>query len=100
MMIDHHTRTTNATVAAARSAGMNPPPPMLMQSDMIARLQGLSGAAFDREYARQQVMAHQMALALHQNYARSGDTPGLRMTASAAMPVVRGHLDQIRGMRL
>ena len=102
MMIDHHTRTTAATMAAAQAAGMNPPPPMLMpmQQEMIARLEGLNGAAFDREYARQQVAAHQMALALHQNYARAGDTPSLRASAAAAVPVVRGHLDQIRGIRM
>lgn len=102
MMEDHHRRTTAATVAAARGAGMNPPPPVLlpMQQQMIARLQALSDAAFDREYFRQQIVAHEMALALHQNYARAGDTPALRASAAAAVPVVRGHLDQARGMRM
>jgi putative membrane protein len=102
MMIDHHTRTTAATMAAAQAAGMNPPAPMLMpmQQQMIARLEALNGAAFDREYVRQQVTAHEMALALHENYARAGDTPSLRATAGAAVPVVRGHLAQARGMRM
>ncbi|HZF42771.1 MAG TPA: DUF4142 domain-containing protein [Sphingomonadaceae bacterium] len=102
MMIDHHTRTTAATMAAARAAGLNPPPPMLMPKEaaMIARLQNLNGAAFDREYKTQQTMAHQMALALHSNYAKAGDTPSLRATANAAVPVVRGHLAQIRAMRM
>jgi putative membrane protein len=82
--------------------GMNPPAPMLlpMQQQMIARLEALNGAAFDREYVRQQVTAHEMALALHENYARAGDTPALRATAAAAVPVVRGHLGQARGMRM
>ena len=102
MLIDHHTRTSAATMAAAQAAGMSPPPPMLMPKEaaMIARLEALNGAAFDREYVRQQVAAHQMALALHQNYAKAGDTPSLRATAAAAVPVVRGHLDQARGMRM
>jgi putative membrane protein len=102
MMIDHHTRTTQATMAAAQGAGMSPPPPMLMpmHRDMIARLQGLNGAAFDREYARQQRVAHEMALALHQNYARAGDTPSLRTSAASAVPVVQGHLTQLRGIRM
>ena len=102
MMIDHHTRTTQATVAAAQAAGMTPPPPTLMpmQRDMIARLQGLNGAAFDREYLSQQRTAHQMALALHQNYARSGDTPSLRQSAATAVPVVQGHIAQLRDMRI
>jgi putative membrane protein len=102
MMIDHHSRTTQATMAAAQAAGMAPPPPVLMpmQREMIARLQSLSGAAFDREYLRQQVIAHGMALALHQNYARAGDTPVLRSSAASAVPVVQGHLTQARAIRM
>jgi putative membrane protein len=37
-----------------------------------------------------------MALALHANYARNGDTPGLRQVAAAATPVVQVHLDRAR----
>jgi len=102
MMIDHHTQTTAATMAAARAAGMNPPPPELMpmQRAMIARLQGLNGAAFDREYRTQQITAHRMALNLHSNYASSGDTPSLKTSASSAVPIVQQHLTEIQGMTL
>jgi len=102
MMIDHHTQTTAATMAAARTAGLTPPPPALMpmQREMIARLQALQGAAFDREYASQQLTAHQMALELHQNYARSGDTPSLKGSAATAVPIVQQHLTQLRGIQL
>ena len=102
MMIEHHAQTTAATTAAARSAGMNPPPPELMpmQRDMIARLQGLNGAAFDREYRTQQIAAHRMALTLHSNYASSGDTPSLKTSASSAVPIVQQHLTEIEGMTL
>jgi len=101
MMIDHHTKTTQATTAAARAAGLTPPPPSLMpmQQEMITRLQGLNGAEFDREYARQQLAAHEMALALHENYASAGDTPSLKTSATAAVPIVRQHLTQVRGMQ-
>jgi putative membrane protein len=40
-----------------------------------------------------------MALALHSNYARAGDTPSLRATAATAVPLVQQHLDQARRMR-
>jgi len=101
MMIDHHTQTTQATTAAARAAGLTPPPPRLMpmQQEMIARLQGLNGAEFDREYTRQQLAAHEMALALHENYASAGDTPSLKTSAASAVSIVRQHLTQVRGMR-
>jgi putative membrane protein len=100
MMIDHHTKTTQQVTAAARAAGLTPPPPQLEpeQARMIAELQPLSGAAFDRAYVRQQRMAHEMALALHSNYAERGDTPSLRQAAATAVPIVRQHLERVRAM--
>jgi putative membrane protein len=71
-----------------------------MQAQMMAELRATSGANFDRVFVRQQVQAHEMALALHSNYAARGDTPALRAVASAAVPVVRQHLEQARGMNM
>jgi putative membrane protein len=101
MLITHHTQTTQATMAAAQASGMTPPPPMLMpmQQRMIQQLQSASAASFDRVYLTQQVPAHEMALALHSNYARNGDTPALRTTASTAVPLVQQHLTEARRMR-
>lgn len=100
MLVEHHTATTQQLTAAATAAGTPPSPSLMpMQAEMIGQLQGANGAAFDRMYMRQQVPAHQMALALHQNYARSGDTPSLRAVASAAVPVVSQHLDRARQLR-
>jgi putative membrane protein len=100
MMIEHHTMTTQQVTAAARAAGMTPQPPALEphQQTMIAELQGLSGAAFDAAYVRQQRTAHDMALALHSNYAKDGDTRELRATADKAVPIIRRHIEQLRSM--
>jgi putative membrane protein len=100
MLIEHHTMTTEQVTAAARAAGMNPPPPQLMpmQQRMLDELRAASNAEFDRTYVRQQIPAHEMALALHSNYARSGDTPSLRAAASGAVPIVTQHLQQARQM--
>ena len=102
MMTDHHSRTTAATIAAARASGINPPPPQLlpMQRAMLARLQALNGVAFDLEYLRQQRTAHQMALALHSHFARAGNAMPLRSSAATAVPVVRQHLAQLGGIRI
>jgi putative membrane protein len=101
MLVTHHTQTTQATMQAAQAAGLNPPPPMLMsmQRRMLDQLRRASGASFDRLYFTQQVPAHEMALALHTNYSRSGDTPSLRATAASAIPIVQQHLDGARRMR-
>jgi putative membrane protein len=68
---------------------------MPMQEQMIAELQNARGN-LDQVYMRQQVQAHEMALALHSNYARNGDTPALRAVASAAAPIIQQHLDRAR----
>jgi putative membrane protein len=92
--------TTQQLTAAATAAGTPPSPSLMpMQAEMISQLQGENGAGFDQLYLRQQVQAHEMALALHQNYARNGDTPTLRTVAQAAVPIVRQHLDRARSLR-
>jgi putative membrane protein len=98
MLVTHHTQTTQQLTTAAQAAGMSPPPPMLMpmQQRMMEELQQASGANFDRVYMRQQVPAHEMAVALHSNYAARGDAPALRTVAGAAVPIVQQHLDRAR----
>ena len=98
MMITDHSNTSQQLMAAAQAAGLPPMTPRLlpMHADMLSRLQGRSGADFDREYARQQLMAHQQALALHSNYAARGDTPALRAVAAGAVPVVTRHINMVR----
>ena len=98
MMITDHTNTSQQLMAAAQAAGLPPRTPRLltMHADMLSRLQGRSGADFDREYRRQQLMAHQQAVALHSNYAARGDTPALRVVAGSAVPIVTRHLNMVR----
>jgi putative membrane protein len=101
MLVEHHQRTTAQLSAAATASGVMPTPDLMpMQAQMMAELRAASGSNFDRVFVRQQIQAHEMALALHTNYAARGDTPALRATAAAAAPVVRQHLDQARGMKM
>lgn len=97
MLIDHHTNLTDQTLATAKSAGLVPPPPELspMQKQMIAQLDA-AGANFDRLYLQQQLTAHQQALALQSGYAAGGDVAALRANASAAVPVIRSHIEQVQ----
>jgi putative membrane protein len=101
MLITDHMRTTREVTAAARASGLRPRPPMLepAQRQMIRALQRVPAARFDQAYIEQQIPAHQQALALHQRYARDGDAPALRRVASAAVPVVEGHLGHARSLQ-
>ena len=96
MLIEHHTQTTNQTLAVAKSAGIMPPPPEMSpaQKGMIGQLHAAAPGAFDRLYVQQQVPAHQQALSLQSGYARSGDNPALRQNAQSAVPIIQSHLQQ------
>ena len=97
MMIRDHTNTTAQLSAAARSAGLGVPMRMLpMHATLLNELS--RSANFDATYRRQQLVSHQQAFALHDNYARNGDVPQLRAVAAATVPVIRGHIGHLRRM--
>lgn len=100
MMADH-TRTAQALADAAKASGLAPPRPHVGadQGRFLASLQSLRGAEFDREYARQQVMAHTSALTTVRGYADKGTDPNLRRAAAAAAPVIEHHLQMARQMK-
>ncbi|MFW2829388.1 DUF4142 domain-containing protein [Sphingomonas sp. ID0503] len=93
MLIDHHQKTTAATVKAAQKAGLTPPPPALGGATAsITELQTASTPDFDRLYLGQQLPAHQAALDLHQSYAKEGDKAPLKATARTAIPIIKKHI--------
>lgn len=98
MLVTHHTQTSQQLMAAAQASGITPPAPTLMpmQAEMMRQLQAAGAGEFDRVYVSQQVPAHEMALALHGNYASDGDTAALRTVAAAARPIVQQHLTRAR----
>lgn len=100
MLIDHHTQTSQSVMAAAREAGMTPPPPVLMprHAAMLRTIQAAPADRFDGVYLAAQVPAHVEALALHQTYSANGDTPSLRAAAGAAVPIVQQHLTEAQRM--
>lgn len=101
MMVEQHTGTMEAVSAAAREAGLTPAPPALdsAKTAMMRDLEAAEGAARDAVYIRQQVMAHEQALALHRAYSGAGDQPALKAAATSAVPIVERHLAEIRRMQ-
>ena len=101
-MVRDHTMTTDNLHKAIMKAGMEvPPPPPLRpdQADMVARLQGLSGPAFDSAYLQQQVQSHQEALTLQSNYRDNGDVPAIKAAAAKTVPIVQNHLQMASQMQ-
>lgn len=100
-MLRDHTRAADALRQAVMAAGLPPPEPGLSsdQAALLAGLQGLRGADFDKAYARQQVVAHAQAVAVEESFAEAGADPSLRKAAQADLPAVRDHLAAARQLR-
>lgn len=96
MLINDHTQLSSQVAAAAAASGLAAPIPVLSadQQRMLNELQASpAGSSFDMLFLKDQIMAHEMALALHSNYASAGDTPALRAVAASAVPTVSMHLN-------
>jgi putative membrane protein len=102
MMVEDHTGSTaKIKSAAAKATPALTPDPTLTddQNSKLADLGKLSGADFDKEYASQQVDAHETALSLMTVYADKGDVPSLKTAAGDIMPKVQTHLDKIKAIK-
>lgn len=103
LLITDHTRMSQAMGAAAMSARLNAPAPVLLAPQQAAldqlRAAG-SGMAFDVAFQHAQIQAHQGALTLMQNYASGGDVPALRAAASQAIPTIQMHLQQAQMLQV
>jgi len=62
-----------------------------------AKLQGLSGAAFDKEFVRATVEAHQKDIAKYEQEAKSGDAQSAAM-AQQTLPTLRKHLQAAQAL--
>jgi putative membrane protein len=69
------------------------PSPDPTQSKQLTDLVNAPKGQFDRAYVHTQVVAHQQALALMQEYAATGDNPDLKKLAADTEGVVQHHLD-------
>ena len=102
MMIEDHTASTAKVKKASGEASpaIKPDPTLTDdQNAKLADLRKLSGADFDKEYADQQVDAHQAALSLMTVYADKGDVAPLKTVAGEIKPKVAAHLDKIKAIK-
>jgi putative membrane protein len=101
-MIKDHTKSTADLKAAAAKAEGSPMPSGMMTADQqanLTRLEGLTGADFDKEYVTQQIDAHQKALDALHGYAAAGDSAPLKDFASKTATVVEHHLDMAKKLQ-
>ncbi len=100
-MLKDHARTAEALRRAATASGLPPPAPGMSSDEaaLLSGLQGVRGAAFDKRYAGQQVVAHAQAVAVADSFATAGADPALREAARSALPMMRDHLKKAQELR-
>lgn len=97
-MVTAHERLSQDLRDAAKASALEPPRPHVGgdQARFLGSLQSLRGAEFDREYGRQQMLAHTGALTVTRAYAEQGSDPNLRRLAGSATSMIEQHLQAAR----
>ena len=98
MMVDDHTRMMNEMMSMGAGQANMPMQMMPQHAAMLERIRAASPAEFDMMYKREQMMAHQEAVALHRSYAEQGQNPALKAMAARAVPMVEAHLARAQAL--
>jgi putative membrane protein len=98
-MIDDHGSANQQLMQLASSKGMTLPTTLdAKHAAMVAKFQRLSGAEFDRAYAKQMVQDHRKAVDLFQKEADRGADADLKAFASKTLPTLQGHLSMAQAL--
>jgi putative membrane protein len=101
MMVKAHTESTAKIKKAAGEANPKITPDPTLDAEMQTKLDALgklTGAVLDKQYAADQVAAHEKTLATMKSYAESGDVPSLKSAAAEIAPIVASHLDMAKAL--
>lgn len=93
-MVQDHTAANQELQSLAQSKGVQPPGVTDRGRQVAGEiLRSLSGPTFDREYIKDQIAEHRMAIALFQVEAANGEAPTLKSFAQRTLPTLQHHLD-------
>lgn len=92
-MIDDHTKLNEQMTPVAQQLGVTPPD-QISKGDRktIAKLQGLSGSAYDQAYIKDMVKDHKQDLSQFQMEASSGQDQTVKDAANQGSKVIAQHL--------
>ena len=100
-MVPSHIKVEEKLDAILKQKGVTPPPTSLLKSSyvaMMAILQDREGAAFDSEYARQQLNYQTGNDALYRWEIENGTDPDLKGFAKEVLVKIDQHFDMIKAM--
>jgi putative membrane protein len=96
-MVQDHGKMLEEKKQMAQAKGVKlPDGPGKKHEAEMKKLQGLSGAAFDREYMSAMVKDHEEDLKLVQKTAQDAKDPELKAAAQKAEPIIKDHLEMAK----
>lgn len=99
-MVDDHTKANNELKALAGEKNFTPPTEVSAKhKSVMDKLNGLSGADFDKAYVDAMVQDHEETVALFKSEADAGRDADAKAWASKMLPALQMHLDMIRGIQ-
>jgi putative membrane protein len=98
-MVDDHTKANNDLMQWASTSGVTLPTTLdAKHQAMVTKMSALSGAAFDKAYAKSMVSDHTKAVAMFQKEADKGGDSGLKSFAATTLPTLQEHLTMARAL--
>lgn len=100
MMVKDHTmaNTKLKTLASAKNVTL-PKELDPAHKEMKKKLQGMSGAAFDKAYIEGQIADHKTMIALFEREAKSGTDPQAKSFAAETLPKLKAHLEMAQSIQ-
>lgn len=99
-MIDDHTKANDQLKSIAQEQGVNLPTSLNGKDQATYdRLSRLSGAEFDKQYAKHMLMDHQEDVKDFQKEANNGKDEKVKSFASQTLPVLQQHLQMVKDMQ-
>lgn len=99
-LVDDHTKANDELKQIAGAKGMTPPAaPTPKQQRDAAKLEKMSGGAFDKAYLNQMTADHKETIALFRKEASSGKDPELKAFASKTLPTLQEHLKMVQSLQ-
>ena len=91
-MVQDHTEAGEKMKGAALADGVVPPTAMIgKHQEQLSQLQAADEAEFDEAYLSAQVMAHDEAVALFDEFSTQGEESALREFAAETLPTLEEH---------
>ncbi len=95
-MVQDHSKANAELKTLAESRGMTVPSDVGSKNAALKKkLEGLSGAAFDKAYVTEMVKDHKHDVAAFEKHARAGHDPEVSSFASKTLPTLKEHLSRI-----